>query len=300
MILLNGKEIKPYYFTDGTFDLKLDISREYTCERSAVLTWIFENNAETVELYFITRHLQEHGIGNIDLVMPYIPNARQDRVKTDSDVFTLKYFAELINGMRFRCVSVFDPHSAVSEALIDRIIINDAKKNIVEAVKRIGDDNLILFFPDEGAMKRYSEMTEFSFIYGEKKRGMNICGDLEGMAGKSILMVDDICSSGRTLHYAAKKLKEAGVGKIYLYVSHCENIVTESELLKSDIVEKIYTTRSFLRFDHKKFEILEENGIESDIVGEYYSIKLLANSRYVSDIFSRKPVLVKEYMKFTR
>ena len=70
-------------------------------------------------------------------------------------------------------------------------------------------------------------------------------------------MVDDICSSGRTLHYAAKKLKEIGAGKIYLYVSHCENIVTDSVLLKSDIVEKVYTTRSFLKLDHPKFEILK-------------------------------------------
>lgn len=70
-------------------------------------------------------------------------------------------------------------------------------------------------------------------------------------------MVDDIYSSGRALHYAAKKLKELGVGKIYLYVSHCENIVTDSELLHSEMVEKVFTIRSFLKLNHSKFEILE-------------------------------------------
>lgn len=265
MLVLNGVEIPLKHFTDGTLDLRVDVPRDYSGNRSAVISWIFDNDVETMALVFLTRHLQEHGVGDIDLVMPYIPNARMDRVKTDADVFTLKYFAELINGLHFRSVRVLDPHSAVSEALIDRIVIKDAKDNILEAVRRINDKDLMLFFPDEGAMKRYSEMCDLPFAYGEKNRdwetreirGLTVCGEVEKIAGKSVLMVDDICSSGRTLHYAAKKLKELGAGKIYLYVSHCENIVTESELLHSEMVEKVYTTRSFLKLNHPKFEILE-------------------------------------------
>ena len=114
-------------------------------------------------------------------------------------------------------------------------------------------------------MKRYSEMTDLPFAYGMKKRdwetreirGLTVCGPIESIRGKNVLMVDDICSSGRTLHYAATKLRELGAGKIYLYVSHCENIVTESDLLHSELLEKIYTTRSFLKLDNPKFEIIE-------------------------------------------
>ena len=265
MLQLNGDVITLKHFTDETLDLRVDVPREFETERSAVITWRFENDVETIALVFLTRHLQEHGVKNVDLVMPYIPNARMDRVKTEADVFTLKYFAELINGLRFRSVHVLDPHSAVSEALIDRIVIKDAKDNILEAVRRIGDKDLMLFFPDEGAMKRYSELSDLPFVYGEKNRdwetreirGLTVCGDFGKIAGKSVLMVDDICSSGRTLHYAAKKLKDLGAGRIYLYVSHCENIVTESELLHSEMVERVFTTRSFLKLDHPKIDILE-------------------------------------------
>ena len=265
MLRLNGVEIPLKHFTDGTLDLHADVPREYGSERSATITWLYENDVETVALVFLTRHLQEHGVRAIDLVMPYIPNARQDRVKTDSDVFSLKYFAEMINRLNFRSVSVLDPHSAVSEALIDRIVIRDAKSNILESVRRIRDDDLLLFFPDEGAMKRYADLCALPYVYGEKNRdwetreirGLNVCENSERVEGRCILMVDDICSSGRTLHYAAKKLKAIGAGKIYLYVSHCENIVTQSDLLNSDLVEKVFTTRSFLKLDHPKFEIIE-------------------------------------------
>ena len=265
MLQMNGEVIPLKHFTDGTLDMRVEVPREYETKRNSVITWRYENDVETLALVFLTRHLQEHGVRDIDLVMPYIPNARMDRVKTDADVFTLKYFADLLNGLHFRSVRVLDPHSAVSEALIDRIVITNAKDNILEAVRRINDNNLVLFFPDEGAMKRYSEMCDLPFAYGEKDRdwdtreirGLTVCGDVARIAGKSVLMVDDICSSGRTLHYAAKKLKELGAGKIYLYVSHCENIVTESELLHSEMVERVFTTRSFLKLDHPKFEILE-------------------------------------------
>ena len=73
-------------------------------------------------LYCLTRHLQKFGI-KVSLFMPYIPNARMDRVKVDEDTFTLKYFAEIINSLSFTSVSVLDPHSSVSEALIERIRI---------------------------------------------------------------------------------------------------------------------------------------------------------------------------------
>ena len=187
-----------------------------------------------------------------------------DRVKNDSDVFTLKYFAEIINSLNFASVTVLDPHSAVSEGLINRINICSAKENINKVIEKIGCDDIMLFFPDEGAMKRYSGMADKPFIYGMKKRNwetreiyeMQILGATDQIEGKTILMADDICSSGKTLLYAADQLKQHGVGKIYLYVSHCENIVTQSRLLDSDIVEKLFTTDSFLRIRHDKIEII--------------------------------------------
>ncbi len=64
-------------------------------------------------ILFLTKHLKNLGY-NVSLDMPYIPNARQDRVKGENDVFTLKYFAEFINSLDFDRVFVLDPRSNVS------------------------------------------------------------------------------------------------------------------------------------------------------------------------------------------
>ena len=157
MIILDGKEIALNKFPDGTLLLKESIQPyiDNDC-REARIVWHFENNEEMIAIMFLARHLQSNGVVFVHLVMPYIPNARQDRVKTNEDVFTLKYFAEFINSLGFNSVTVLDPHSSVSEALIDNLIIESPERFIQRAINDVytRERNLITFYPDEGAMKR--------------------------------------------------------------------------------------------------------------------------------------------------
>lgn len=266
MIKLNGKKVELGRFPDGTLLMKEAVSKDFKGNRSAEITWIFENNEELVALIYLTRHLQSHGVDNIHLVMPYIPNARQDRVKTDEDIFTLKYFAEIINSLSFKSVRVLDPHSSVSEALIDCIIIDSPKENIDNVIKRVEatDRPLIMFYPDEGAMKRYSGMINKPFTFGIKRRdwstgeirGLDVSGMTEQINGSDILIVDDISSRGGTFFFSAKALKEMGANDIYLYVSHCENTILEGEVLTSGLIKKVFTTGSIFTKEHERIEVI--------------------------------------------
>lgn len=263
MIKLNGKQVEIKHFPDGTLLMKEDVP-----EQTAVVTWLYENNEEFLALVFLTRHLQSKGIQSIELQLPYIPNARQDRVKAPEDIFTLKYFAEMINSLNYTRVTVLDPHSYVSEALIDHINIQTPKAYVEKVVQQItGDaqDKVILFYPDEGAMKRYSAMFDRPYVFGMKKRnwtngqiqGLEVLGQTELVQGSKVLIVDDICSKGGTFYYSAKALKELGASEVYLYISHCENSILEGELIRSDLVERVYTTNSIFTQNHKKIEVFD-------------------------------------------
>ena len=176
----------------------------------------------------------------------------------------MKYFAEVINSLGFASVTVLDPHSVVSEALIDRIIINRPAKNIQKVLQKIGEENIIMFYPDEGAMKRYSSMADKPYVFGMKKRdwttgqinGLEVAGATELIRGSRVLIVDDICSRGGTFYHSAKKLKELGADKIYLYISHCENTILEGEVLSSGLIEKVYTTDSLLTGEDERIEVI--------------------------------------------
>ena len=264
MIKLNGKPVEINKFPDGTLLIK-----EKPSDDKALVTWRFENNEELVALIYITHHLRAHGVRRIHLFMPYIPNARQDRVKTDEDVFTLKYFAWVINSLNFDKVIVLDPHSSVSEALIDRIEVMSPAELIKEVYDKVHTDGeeMLMFYPDEGAMKRYSGMISAPYAFGIKERDW-ATGKIKGLsvhdgdsgwnvAGKTVLIVDDISSRGGTFYHSAKKLKELGAAKVFLYVTHCENTILEGEVLTSGLIEKVYTTDSLFTQTHEKIEVIE-------------------------------------------
>lgn len=265
MLLLNGKTVELGHFPDGTLLIKQEVPKDYATERCATVTWKFESNEELTALMFLVKHLKAHGVSKIHLQMPYIPNARQDRVKTDEDIFTLRYFADMINWLDFASVTVLDPHSTVSEALFDRLCIQTPKVYIAKVIDEIGKDDLLMFYPDEGAMKRYNTLTDRPFAFGIKKRdwvtgkieGLDVSGATERIAGSRILIVDDICSKGGTFYHSAKKLKELGAAEIYLYISHCENSILQGEVLTSGLIERVFTTDSLLTVAHEKIQVLK-------------------------------------------
>lgn len=267
MIKLNGENVKIEHFPDGTILLKESVEVNHKENRSAKILWKFENNEELAVLICLTKHLKSHGVSNIHLDMPYIPNARQDRVKTNEDVFTLKYFAEVINWLGFRSVTVLDPHSSVSEALIDNLVVKSPKEYIEKVISQLADDDndLLMFYPDEGAMKRYSGMIERPFAFGIKKRdwatgkimGLDVFGMTELISNSKVLIVDDISSRGGTFFHSASKLRELGAKEVYLYISHCENTILEGEVLKGNLIQKVYTTNSLFTGVCEKIEVFD-------------------------------------------
>lgn len=264
MIKCNGKQVNLNHFPDGTLLIK-ELAPQ---SEKAVVTWLYENNEEMVALYFLTKHLQSKGVKEIELNMPYIPNARQDRVKAAEDVFTLKYFAQMINSLGFSKVTVLDPHSYVSEALIDHIEVQTPKDNVQKVLQILsggGEKDILLFYPDEGAMKRYSAMCDRPYVFGMKKRdwttgqiqGLEVQGQTELIEGSTVLIVDDICSRGGTFYHSAKALKALGAGEIYLYISHCENSILEGEILTSGLIDRVFTTNSIFTKEHEKITVME-------------------------------------------
>ena len=222
MIKYNGKIVEQNHFPDGTLLIKQNPGENQLEFCYDEIHWFFESNEELVTLIYLTKHLRANGVKDIILNMPYIPNGRQDRVKNSEDVFTLKYFADIINYLKFHIVYTLDPHSYVSEALIDNIAVLPPKFYIDNVIWRCKPD--MLFFPDEGAMKRYSSMAEKEYTFGIKKRdwatgkieGLDVAGCIDKIKDSRILIVDDICSRGGTFYHGAKKLKELGAKEILI------------------------------------------------------------------------------------
>ena len=265
MIKVNGIEIKQGQFPDHTLLMKFDPNEIPDDGDDINIEWLYENDAELFTLVCLKRHLDQYFFPEyFRLILPYLPHARQDRTKNDEDVFTLKYFCEIINSLNFSVVWVRDVHSNVSLALLNNVKQQPISGYITETIMRSNAE--ALFFPDEGAMKRYSGGFDIPYAFGMKKRdwktgkiqGLDII-NAEAVKDKNVLIVDDICSRGGTFYHSAKALKAAGAKSVSLYVTHCEETITLGELAASDgLVDHVYTTRSI--FPEKL--IKSENGYD--------------------------------------
>lgn len=247
MFKLNGNPLEIHRFPDET--LRLNV---LTDSDSVTIEWLYEKDEEMV-LYFVAKHLRERsGVKHLILKMPYIPNARMDRVKNDHEVFTLKYLCDFINDLHFDEVIVRDAHSNVSLALLNRVVQEDLTGLLMTLTQELlSPKRDIVFYPDEGSYKRYSELLTFPCAFGIKKRdwqtgnilGLELKGEIPNQPFNA-LIIDDISSFGGTFLHAAKALKAHGADKIYLYVTHCENSILSGDLIQSGLIEKIFTTQS--------------------------------------------------------
>lgn len=201
--------------------------------------------AEHVEVY---RRL---GKERIDVVYPYFPYARQDRVMERDEPFSLKVFCDLLNSLNLSSVEIWDAHSDVAPAIIknchnisqDSLVCKTLPNNLLSTH--------LFVSPDAGAYKKLSKLItdDQQIAIGVKNRdaGGNITHtgvySPVPMEGRDCVIVDDICDGGRTFIELAKALKEKGSASITLYVTH--GIFSKGLEVLKPYIDRIYTTNSF-------------------------------------------------------
>lgn len=267
MIKVNGLEIQQNHFPAGELFIKANFNKD----ELMTIEWYYENDAELFTLICLKRHIDEkYPKCFCELKMPYICHARMDRVKNEDEVFTLKYFCEIINSLNFTKIYVYDPHSNVSKALLNNVeeisIFDIVMLAFNDATNDCGEQP-VFFFPDEGAMKRYSSMFNAPYAFGMKRRnwedGKILDLDIinaDVVKGKNVFIVDDICSKGGTFYHAAKALKVAGAKNVYLYITHLESTVLAGDMyVDDDLIKHIYCANKLNDFKDVRNKITAYN-----------------------------------------
>ena len=178
--------------------------------------------------------------------------------KRQGEALSVKVYADIINSQSFNKVTVFDPHSEVTPALLNNCKVIDNFSFIEKVTKQL-DNNLVLISPDGGALKKIYKVAaylqNYEVIECSKSRDVKT-GKLSGfkvyaddLQQQDCLIVDDICDGGGTFLGLAKELKAKNAGKLYLAISH--GIFSKGfESLEKDF-QKIFTTDSFKTIENK-------------------------------------------------
>jgi ribose-phosphate pyrophosphokinase len=245
-----------FQFSGGEWHIKLDNTFDYSKVDKVIIRNRIKNSDDIIKILIAKDALERKGIKNFELLMPYIPYARQDRQCIDGESFSLKVFANLINSLNFNKIYVYDAHSDVAPALINNCINISNIEYVKLTIKDINESNILLISPDSGANKKMNKLYDLlnlnydiSLIKCDKKRNTTTgkLSDFEvftnDLENKSCLIVDDICDGGRTFIGIAKELKKKNAGDIYLFVTH--GIFSNGFEELSKYFKKIYCTNSF-------------------------------------------------------
>lgn len=225
---------------------------------SVEITVQFQTSDDLIDLLLLANALR-HQYGNIaiNLLIPYLPYARQDRVCAKGQAFSLEVVAQLINSIQPGRVTTWDCHSETGVQLLnaenvtpDRIISCSP-----DLVKTLQGKDTVLICPDNGAIERCKQIqTVFDInnvAFCEKVR--DPCSgkitetrvDRTDLTGKTCVITDDICDGGFTFIELSRQLKSINARKIVLYVTH--GIFSKGLRVFDDLIDEIYTSNSIQR-----------------------------------------------------
>ena len=201
--------------------------------------------------------LRRMGVRHIEAFTPYFPAARQDRVMVPGEPLSVKVYADLINALHLERVTVFDPHSEVTPALLENCDVQSNHDFIKQVLAQLPAAPLLIS-PDGGALKKIYKLSEYlggqAVVECSKSRDVKT-GQLTGfkvyaddLQGQACLIVDDICDGGGTFIGLAEALKAKNAGPLYLAVSH--GIFSKGVDDLSACFSKIFTTNSIKTIAH--------------------------------------------------
>lgn len=185
-------------------------------------------NENLMELLIMIDCLRRASADRITAVIPYFGYARQDRKAEGRVPITAKLVANLITTSGADRVLAMDLHAAQIQGFFD--IPMDhlfAAPVMIEHFKKLDLSNLTIVSPDVGGIKMaraYAKRLGADLAIIDKRRSdpeatevMHVIGEVKG---RTVVLVDDLISTGSTIVEAVRALRHHGANDVYLCATH--------------------------------------------------------------------------------
>lgn len=209
-------------------------------------------NRHLMELLIMLDALKRAAAASITVILPYYGYARQDRLDKPGVSITAKLLADLLTQAGTTRVLTMDLHSEQIEGFFDIPIQQVLSRQLlIPYCATLNLDNLIIVAPDKGGIKiasDYARQLNTPMALVDKERinafqvGMHLfVGDVHG---KTVLIPDDMCSTGGTLIHAAQTCAQLGAKRIIAVVGHGLFIGDALKNLEQSPIEMLIVTNS--------------------------------------------------------
>jgi ribose-phosphate pyrophosphokinase len=209
-------------------------------------------NHHLMELLIMIDAAKRASAQRITAVMPFYGYARQDRKDQPRVPITAKLVANLLVAAGANRILTMDLHSQQIQGFFDIPVDHlFASPVFFKYLEKLNAGNLVVVSPDVGGMKMaaaYAGILGAQLGMVWKKRtsattveSVNVVGDV---AGKDVLLIDDITETAGTLVNAAKLMRDSGALSVRAAVSHALLNSMAYERLRVGHIDELITTDS--------------------------------------------------------
>jgi ribose-phosphate pyrophosphokinase len=259
-------EVETRLFADGERYLRLVSD---PTSRDVVVVGGTVTEAETTELYDLACGVVEAGARSLTLVIPYFGYSTMERATRHNEVVTAKHRARLLCsipappwGSR---VLMLDLHTEGIPFYFEgalRPVHLSAGEVVLEAVKRLGAE--VVACTDAGRAKwveRYANELHVgaAFVFKRRSEGrLEVTAVSAQVAGKRVVIYDDLIRSGASLLAAARAYREAGAASMAAVATHGVFPEDAAERLRtSGLLETVIVTDSHPRATALRSDFLQ-------------------------------------------
>ena len=185
-------------------------------------------------------------------VIPYFGYARQDRKDKPRVSIGAKLMADLLSAAGVDRVITMDLHADQIQGFfnvpVDHLF---ASAMFIPFIRNMGLNDIVIASPDVGGTKRantYARLLETDMVICHKSRAkanvvdkMTLIGEV---AGKDVIIVDDMIDTAGTIKKAAGLMKEKGANSVRAFAAHGVLSGNAIENLESSLLEEVYFTDS--------------------------------------------------------
>lgn len=236
-------------FPDGELKLRLPDS---LAEQVVILRTLNDPNEKLVELLLAAQTARNLGARHLTLVAPYLAYMRQDIAFHPGEAISQRIVGQFLAGL-FDAVITVDPHLHRVATLQEAVPVANAL--VLSGAPLLSDliaarrQNPVLIGPDEESAQWVAQAAarhDFDYAVCRKvrngDRAVEVALPDRSVAGRSVVLLDDVASTGHTVAQAARLLLAAGAASVDVAVTHALFAGDALEVMRDAGVGDVWST----------------------------------------------------------
>ena len=216
-------------------------------------------NDKLNRLLFFIATLKDASAARVSAVVPYLAYARKDRKTKPRDPVTMRYVAQLFEAMGTDALLALEVHNPAAFQNAFRCPteqLDSAGLFAHHIADKLGPGEVAVVSPDAGGVKRAALFRErlsqalgrpvnMGFVEKYRSAGL-LSGELlvGEVAGRQVLLFDDLISSGQTLVRAATACRAQGAVAVWAVAPHGLFNVDALQRLGTWPIDRIFVSDS--------------------------------------------------------